>query len=695
MAGKERRGFLTLNRVIFFSIALVLASLPTLLFADFLWRTEIDGPKIALIVLFAMLAGNIAWGATHAICGFADRRLGRSKTILDSLEGVDLGDLELPAVAVALPVYNEDPQRVFAGLRAMYESLMKTGKGDAFDFFILSDSNQSERWVEEEERWATLCRDLNAFGRINYRRREVNTDKKAGNILEFCQDWGKRYRYMITLDADSVMEGEDLVRLAQLMEVNPQVGICQTAPRVVFGESLWGRMQQFSNRFYGPVFMAGLEFWQQGDGNYWGHNAIIRMAAFMEHCALPDLPGREPFGGKILSHDFVEAALMRRAGYEVWLAGTIEGSYEEGPQDMIEHAKRDRRWCQGNLQHFWLLCSPGLLPASRIHLANGIFGYASSLLWLAFLALGAIVAFNRIRSQLSLLPTTGFANFWDLTILQHGALVAVITLGLLFVPKALGWLDVISSRARRSRYGGLRKATASVMLEFVLSVLVAPVFMLYHSRFVVMTALGKGVTWKAQKREAGSGLSLGSAMRAHWGHSLTGVVAAALGYGISDAFFAWLCPVWFGLLVSPITSYVMSKPQAGSWLRRRRVLLTPEEVTMPPTLRAVQYHLGRERAALEEQPADSASFVRAAVNPYLNAIRITLEGTEDRASDADLALVHRALSYGAEALTAEERLRILRSRRLMGEIHHRLWSLDPNELHGVWKQSIEAYALRR
>ncbi len=313
------------RRLAFFTIALLLTSIPSVLFADFLWRIGYTIPKGILLVLFILLIGNVSWGATHAIVGFALRRLNlRSGRIEASIEDNTPDEGPLPSVAIAMPVYNEDTVRVMAGLRSMYLSLEKTGKLESFDFFILSDTTDEEKWVKEEYLWSLLCRKMRAATRIHYRRRKKNTDKKAGNLLEFCQDWGRRYRYMITLDADSLMSGEDIVKLVQIMERNPKVGICQTAPRVVFGESFWGRLQQFSNRFYGPVFMAGLNSWQQADGNYWGHNAIIRMGPFMDYCALPDLPGREPFGGKILSHDFVEAALMRRAGYEVWLAGEYE-----------------------------------------------------------------------------------------------------------------------------------------------------------------------------------------------------------------------------------------------------------------------------------------------------------------------------------------------------------------------------------
>ncbi len=292
-----------------------------------------------------------------------------------------------PAVSTALvfPVCNEEIGRVCEGLRVTYESLRQTGQAERFDFFILSDSNSPEKWIEEERQWHELAQKTGALGRIFYRRRVSNEGKKSGNIREFLNAWGRRYRYFVIFDADSIMTGTALVELVRLMEAHPRAGLIQTVPGIVNGESLFGRMQQFANRFYAPIFLSGLDYWSEGFANYWGHNAIIRTESFMKWCALPQLPGRHPFGGHILSHDFVEAALLARENSQVWLAHQLPGSYEEAPQTMIDNARRDRRWCQGNLQHGMLLLARGLRGVSRIHLLLGIFGYLCSPLWLIFL----------------------------------------------------------------------------------------------------------------------------------------------------------------------------------------------------------------------------------------------------------------------------------------------------------------------
>ena len=261
----------------------------------------------------------------------------------------------LASTAIVMPVYNEDAETVFGNVQALYQSLQQRHELDSYDFYILSDSTDPAKAVEEELAWSDICRQTNGFGKIHYRRRKLPVNRKSGNIADFCRRWGHRHRYMVVLDADSLMTGAAVSSLVRLMETNPRAGIIQTMPRLVKTETLFGRIQQFASRVYSPIFAAGLNFWQQGAGNYWGHNAIIRVSPFLASCALPGLPGKEPLGGRILSHDFVEAALMRNAGWEVWFAYDLEGSYEGLPPNLTEYVKRDRRWCQGNLQHVWFL----------------------------------------------------------------------------------------------------------------------------------------------------------------------------------------------------------------------------------------------------------------------------------------------------------------------------------------------------
>ncbi|MDQ8186036.1 glucans biosynthesis glucosyltransferase MdoH [Pelagicoccus sp. SDUM812002] len=683
--------FFDWQRLFFFVTALLFTIFPTVLFGNLLWRVGIEQGLWPVSFLFAILTWNISWGATHSLVGFFKRRREARRPAETCLDPDNPG-----SVAVVLPVYNEDPRRVFAGLKTMYESLQKQKGAEFFDFYILSDSTKPERWLEEEQSWAALCRDLKAFGRIYYRRRSVNTDKKAGNLLEFCESWGARYRYMVTLDADSIMSGETLTALYRRMEADTRIGILQTAPKIVYSESFWGRLQQFSNHFYGPVFIAGLNFWQGGQGNYWGHNAIIRMAPFIEHCALPDLPGREPFGGKILSHDFVEAALMQRAGFEVRLADDLEGSYEECPQDMVEHAKRDRRWCQGNMQHFWLLFSRGLTFASRLHLGNGIMGYASSLLWALFLVLSGILMYNRVRSNLSLLPTSGFGDLFRIPLSDHGLLVAGVTFSLLFLPKVLALLDAFLSEGRTRVFGGGIRCTLSVLLEIVSSALVAPIMMLYHGQFVVFTALGKGVGWSTQNRLAGDGLSLYDAFVSHRGHAIVGIAFTLLARQVSESFLYWTLPVSGAMVLAPIVSWISSKPSIGRWLRRMGILETPVEHEVSEELVAVHaYEEDWKRKNWIFEETDSvAGLMNAAVDPYLNSIRVTLARESESTLDAANAerLGESLLFKGVEGLRASECKLVLGDADLMSWLHRQVWTLDPEDLHESWEPLFNRYS---
>ena len=314
------------RRFLFFSSIVGLTGLAAWFMADLLWRDGMTGLEIGLLALFVILFAHIATGFCSMLVGFYVVNRGGDSCRLTATRTPG-EEPPLASTAIVMPIFNEDVSRVFEGLRVIFRSVEAEGRLEHFDFFILSDSNQPNNWIQEEVAWTELCKQVEGFGKIFYRKRRQPINKKAGNVADFLRRWGKNYRYMVVLDADSIMTGAALAELVGLMEKNPHVGIVQTAPRLIFGETLYARMQAFANRLYSPLFLAGINYWQQHEGNYWGHNAIIRVQPFMEHCALPALPGSEPIGGRILSHDFVEAALMRKAGWAVWLAHDVEGSY--------------------------------------------------------------------------------------------------------------------------------------------------------------------------------------------------------------------------------------------------------------------------------------------------------------------------------------------------------------------------------
>ncbi len=322
-----------------------------------------------LLGFFLLLLAWIAFSFMSAIAGFfvlITRRTGGLAIDRDNFPS-DLSS----RTAMLLPTYNEDPHELIARLRAMYESVGATGHDHQFDWFLLSDTTDPDIWVREEMAFIALRRDCGP-DRLYYRHRSDNTARKSGNIAEWIRRFGAAYDHMIVLDADSLMAGDTIVRLAHAMELNSSAALIQTQPIIVNARSLFSRLQQFAGRVYGPLIATGNAWWHSTESNYWGHNAIIRVRAFAEHAGLPELRGRRPFGGHILSHDFVEAALMRRSGWAVYMAPELGGSFEEVPPSILDFAARDRRWCQGNLQHIGVLPARGLHWVSRVHLLTGI-----------------------------------------------------------------------------------------------------------------------------------------------------------------------------------------------------------------------------------------------------------------------------------------------------------------------------------
>ena len=440
-----------------------------------------------LILLFAILFTWISVGFWIGVFGFVVRRFGGDRiSLVRRHPDSRLSQVPLARTAVVMPVYHEEVNRSLGGLRAVYRSLQRTGQLEHFDFFILSDSRDPEVWLSEQAAWYQLCRELQAFGRLFYRRRTLNMNYKSGNIADFLRRWGRSYEYMIVLDADSLMEGETLVKMVRLMELEPQTGILQTNPTLVNAQSLFARVQQFSNHVYGPLFSTGLAAFQLGEAAYWGHNAIIRTAPFMKHCGLKRLPGRGLFKGPISSHDFVEAAYMGRAGYEVWLEPELSHSYEESPPTLVDELTRDKRWAKGNLQHLYLLFfGRKLRMAHRMAFLNGVMSYMASPLWLTFLVLATIETTRLVLWPINYFPQAySLFPLWPEWRPEWAFRLAVSTIFLLFFPKILAILDVGLSRRRR-QFGGLLRLTRSVFLEMLVSTLLAPIRMLAHSRYVI------------------------------------------------------------------------------------------------------------------------------------------------------------------------------------------------------------------
>lgn len=689
---------------IFYSFAVLLTGMVSMLFADLLWRSGWSTSCTLLLELFILLFFFSAIGCMNAIYGFVLRRF-RSKCCIATPETLRSTSIEGTSTAIIFPIYNEEVLRVYEGLRATYESLEKTGHAGRFDFFVLSDSTSPDKWVEEERRWHDVVRELGALGRIYYRRRVSNEGKKSGNVRDFLNAWGRRYRYFIVCDADSVMRGETLVDVVKMMEANPAVGLIQTVPATVNAESLFGRMQQFANRFYTPIFVTGLNYWSQGSGNYWGHNAIIRTEPFMQHCDLPQLPGRKPFGGQILSHDFVEAALLLRANWQVWLAADLEGSYEEAPQGLIENAQRDRRWCQGNLQHGLVLFARGLRGISRLHLIQGIFGYLAGPLWFLFL-----ITFNWMWivhrvSGLSDITVHSFTPFVNLSGSQHALMVFIICMSVLMLPKALALLDLALDGKRRRAFGGLARTTAGTVLETVFSTLHAPLQMLWHLRFVVTISFGMGVHWGGQKRTA-DGTAWSYAFRRHWGHTLTGLVWGATIWYLAPMVFWWFVPVFAGMVLAIPLSVLTSRSSWGARARAMGLFLTPEETTPTPELDTLRVRMATLAQTGElHAPIRDAGLTEAVLDPYVNAIHVSMLREKKLNPHYAEALAklgtgrpevrelgEKLLAEGPDQLKPQEKILVMSDAETMSWLHRQAWVRPGELLAHWWRVAIRQYA---
>jgi membrane glycosyltransferase len=685
------------RRFLFFSTIFGFTSLATWFMADLLWRGGITGLELTVLALFVVLFAHIAAGFCTALVGFYVINRGGDSSRITATIGAD-EDASLASTAVVMPVFNEDVSRVFEGLRVVYRSVQETKKLEHFDFFVLSDSNQPNQWIQEEVAWLELCKQVGGFGRIFYRKRRIGINKKAGNVADFLRRWGRRYRYMVVLDADSIMTGRALVQLVQLMERNPQVGIIQTAPRIVNGETLFARMQSFASRLYSPLFLAGLNYWQQHEGNYWGHNAVIRVQPFIDHCALPDLPGSEPFGGRILSHDFVEAALMRKAGWGVWLAGDIEGTFEEGPPTLIDSAKRDRRWCQGNLQHTWLLTARGFRPANRFHMLMGVMGYLSSPLWLLFMLMSTIHVFARVTASPNAAPLENFTPIFGYVVdVPEAFMLFVFTLLLLFVPKIVSVVVTASNAEQAERFGGKRRLIASALVETLISALLAPINMAFNSKFVLSTLLGQGVTWVTQRRGAdGDGSDWREAILTHGGMTIFGLVWGVSSYIISPAFFWWLSPVIIGLVASIPLSILLSKASLGRAARSIGLLLTPEETQPPYELRRLRQNLAecyRHLPPIDPLRPDYG-LLQAVLDPYVNAMHVALLRQRRKSEESRewfLQLRERLLHDGPAKFTQKEKMALLMDAESMIALHRDLWICPADELAEWWRLAMRQY----
>ncbi len=542
------------------------------------------------VVLLILLFGNLLYLALTGwpgVLGALARLLGRTRMAAAAPNGTS-------RTAVLFPIYNEAPRAVFAAVEVMARALIER-RVERTDIFVLSDTKDAAIAVGEQagfDRLSTL------FGnRVHYRRRADNSRRKVGNIAEFCQRWAGSYEYMVVLDADSLMGAETIATMVGLMDANPGTALIQTVPYAVGRETLFARMQQFAARLYTPLLVEGLAFWQQDDSNYWGHNAIIRIAPFTAHCELPVLRGREPFGGEILCHDVVEAGLLRRAGWHVWMLPSLGESYEALPANMVDFAQRERRWCQGNLQHLGVLPTRGLRPVGRYHLALGVLNYMSGPLLVAFVALIMVDTLLGGRFAKHLLDQPGAA--------RNG--FVVLTFLLLYAAKLCSLAAALANDKAAALFGGRLRMLVSAALEQAAVMVTAPVLLVFYTRFIVMMLLGRTVQWDAQARDD-RGVSWAEALHRVRVPLIVGLVWLAVSSALGGTTWRWSATLLPGLLLAVPFAVWTSYRTLGLAAQRLGLFLTEDEVAPSPILRAFNRALASEGASIATRPAAHPHF---------------------------------------------------------------------------------------
>ncbi|SEM66508.1 membrane glycosyltransferase [Loktanella fryxellensis] len=536
-------------------------------------NTGFDPWDAAAVGLIALTTGWLAWGAGQAMMGLPD---------LGPMPDPALSGGAFPPTAILVPICNENPVEVCARIAAMRQSLAQAGV--PAHFAVLSDTSDPQALLAEAAALAPLFNDNDGPNPVYYRVRKDRRGRKAGNVEDFIRTSGGAYTYAVLLDADSLMEGETIRHLVARMEAEPGIGLLQTLPKIVGASALFGRAMQFSASFHSPVFARGLARMQGYAGPFWGHNAIARVDALAQCCGLPELSGPPPFGGTILSHDYVEAALLVRGGWRVEMDPRIEGSFEEGPENLLAFARRDRRWCQGNLQHVRLLRAPGLRGWSRFVFVQGIMSYLVSVLWGAFLIVSLLAAATSRNPDYFPDAYQLFPVFPDDRTFQIIALAVGIG-GLLVLPKLAIFFESVLSR-RTGGFGGTVRSFFSVTCETLLTSLIAPIMLMYQTRAVVEVLSGRDGGWPSTARGEGR-LTLTEGWIAGRWIAAWGAGAMVFVLWLTPGLIWWLMPVTVPMTLAPVLITLTS------WGIGRSLFVVPQERLTSPVVAAYRSRLSR------------------------------------------------------------------------------------------------------
>lgn len=565
---RRRRLVLTLNLL---TLAALLAGFAHVLAAG--------GWTVADVAIFVAFL----FGAPWTVLGFWNAAIGlwllhaRKDGLAEVAPFAAAGEQATPLAlrtAVLMTLRNEDPARAFRRLKVVKDSLDATGEGVWFDYFVLSDTNDPAVAGAEAALAEAWSREIGEPARLTYRRRADNAGFKAGNLRDFCERWGERYELMLPLDADSVMAGETILGMARMMQAYPKLGILQSLVVGMPSHSAFARIFQFGMRQGMRPYTMGSAWWGGDCGPFWGHNALVRIAPFRDSCHLPVLPGGPPLGGAVMSHDQVEATLMRRAGYEVRVLPVEGGSWEENPPTMLDFAKRDLRWCLGNLQYLKLLDLPGLKPMSRFQLVWAILMFLGLPAWTLMIALLPLkVMEDRVVADYPVALAVG---------------LYVLFLAMYLSPKLAGFADILLTRGGVGRYGGAARFLASAVIEVLFAFLQGAVSSFRTTLFMIGLAFGKvRIGWNGQARDAYA-LSLTTAFAGLWPHLLFGAyLFVALG-ALSPAVLLWSLPLTAGYVLAIPFAMLTAWPSAGAWLARQGLCGIPEDFDMPPVLATIR-----------------------------------------------------------------------------------------------------------
>lgn len=561
----------------FYRLAVFIPALTTtgLLLAAFVNWLSGDGLSAVEMLLIGLVGFTFIWISLYvssATLGFLThfRLLRRNPLPQKPSEPMN--------VAVLIPIYSEDPAVVFGNAAAMADDLAQQGTRHRFTFYILSDTQDLAVADQELRAFDLLRRSLPARISAYYRRRPDNIDKKSGNIADWLRRWGAAHEAMLILDADSLMSGPAICALADALASDPCAGLIQSQPCLYAGETLFARMQQFAGATYGFVLSKGLALWTGKEGNFWGHNAIIRVRAFAETAGLPKIRGLRSRQTLILSHDIVEAALLRRGGWSVRFVPEIKGSYEEAPATLVDYSLRDRRWCAGNMQHLRVMTSAGLNWVSRFHMLHGAMGYLLSPVWFLLLVIWTLLGRGEDANPISYFSAQNpLYPLWPEQSMVNSLGLLCFMYAMLLTPKLMGIVTTAMSPGAVRRYGGARQFTLSFLTELFTSIAYAPVLMVQQTVAVFRSLIGIRAIWAPQQRKGGR-YSLVILAKFHALETATGILLlSGMLIGIVSL---WLLPIMASLVLAvPLSALSGLRLQGVS--AAAQTMSTPDEHAMP------------------------------------------------------------------------------------------------------------------